>query len=105
MMAFLLWVPVDNFTQALVHFIPLGAGLWLNGRILEGRHDAVMHSAVFWGLCALLPWWFDGWLLSPVVSSAAFVFAGFLILISARQRAVAASDVVSSGSNTETESR
>jgi sterol desaturase/sphingolipid hydroxylase (fatty acid hydroxylase superfamily) len=105
MMAFLLWVPVDNFTQALVHFIPLGAGLWLNGRILEGRHDAVMHSAVFWGLCALLPWWFDGWLLSPVVASAAFLFAGFLILISARQRAVAASDVVSSGSNTETESR
>jgi alkylglycerol monooxygenase len=105
MVAFQLLVPVDNFTQALVHFIPLGAGLWLNGRILEGRRDAVLHSAVFWGLCALLPWWFDDWLLSPVISSAAFIFAGFLILISARQRAVAGADVVDSRSNTETKSR
>ena len=105
MVAFQLLVPVDNFSQALVHFIPLGAGLWLNGRILEGRPDAAIHSAAFWGLCALLPWWFDGWLLSPLISSAAFIVAGFLILISARQRAVAASDVVSSSSNTETESR
>jgi hypothetical protein len=105
MVAFQLLVPVDNFSQALVHFIPLGAVLWLNGRILEGRPDAAIHSAAFWGLCALLPWWFDGWLLSPLISSAAFIVAGFLILISARQRAVAASDVVSSISNTETESR
>ncbi|MDP2380220.1 MAG: hypothetical protein Q8M35_07020, partial [Pseudohongiella sp.] len=64
----------------------------------------VLHSGVFWGLCALMPWWYEGWLLPPMGSSAAFLFAAFLILFSARQRAVEAaavgdrSDVVSSKS-------
>jgi alkylglycerol monooxygenase len=82
---FLLLVPVGNFAQALVHFIPLGGGLWLNGRILEGKPEAVMHSAVFWGLCALLPWWYDGWLVAPLACSLIFLFVALLMPVSARR--------------------
>ncbi|TFH74817.1 sterol desaturase family protein [Gammaproteobacteria bacterium LSUCC0112] len=96
MVSFQLMVPVDNFTQALVHFIPLGAGLWLNGRLLEGRPDAVLHSSLFWGVCALLPWWYDAWLMPPVLSTVGFLVASGVILISARQQAAEQSDVVSS---------
>ncbi|MDO9518933.1 MAG: sterol desaturase family protein [Pseudohongiella sp.] len=82
---FLLMVPVSNFTQALAHFIPLGGGLWLNCRILEGKPEAVLHSAVFWGLCALLPWWYEGWLVAPLASSLIFLFVAFLMPLTARR--------------------
>ncbi|WP_108124236.1 sterol desaturase family protein [Saccharospirillum mangrovi] len=45
-----------TFTAALLHFLPLGGGLWLNSRVLEQRSGAVVQTAVFWLLCASLPW-------------------------------------------------
>ena len=83
LMGFTVWFLVQGmaltFTLALAHFLPLGGGLWINSRILEQRPGAVTLSAVFWIFCALLPWWVDGWLLSPALSSALFLVLAVLV--------------------------
>lgn len=76
---FLLAVPASSFWQALAHFVPLGGGLWLNGRILEARRESVWQASVFWGLCSVLPWVYDGWLLPPLMSTLVCLFIAALM--------------------------
>ena len=76
---FLLAVPASSFWQALAHFVPLGGGLWLNGRILEGRRESVWHASAFWVLCSLLAWFYSGWLLPPALSATGFLLVAVLM--------------------------
>ncbi len=76
---FLLAVPASSFWQALAHFVPLGGGLWLNGHILEARRESVWQASVFWGLCSVLPWVYDGWLLPPLMSTLVCLFIAALM--------------------------
>lgn len=55
-----------TFGLALAHFVPLGGGLWVNGRVLEQKSGAVRLSLMFWIACAVLPWIVEGWMLPAV---------------------------------------
>lgn len=90
LMGFTVWFLMQGmaltFTLALVHFLPLAGGLWVNSRILEQRRGAVASSFLFWFFCALLPWWVEGWLLPPGLSSLLFLGLALLMPLADRAR-------------------
>ena len=84
---FLLFTNDLTFGLALAHFVPLGGGLYINGRILEQRKYATRLAVSFWLLCATFPWWVSGWLLPAGLVAALFAaFAATTVLAAAWSR-------------------
>jgi alkylglycerol monooxygenase len=83
LMGFTVWFLLQgitlSFPLALAHFVPLGGGLWINSRIIEGKAAALSGASAFWILCGLLPWWVEGWVLPPALSSGVFIALALLL--------------------------
>ncbi len=83
LMALTIWFLMQgeawSFGLALVHFIPLGGGLWINSMVLEQRKAAIKTSFGFWTLCSILPWWVESWLMPAPLSSLVFIALAMLM--------------------------
>jgi alkylglycerol monooxygenase len=83
---FLLFVDISRFSVAMLHFVPLGGGLWINARLLEQRPGGIWQASLFWLFCAALPWLATGWLLPAQLTALGCVLIAALIPLSAGRR-------------------
>lgn len=83
---FLLFVDINSFGLALLHFLPLGGGLWINARLLEQRPGAIWQACLFWLAAAGLPWLAAGWLLPAQLTSLFCLLVCVLIPLSSGRR-------------------